>query len=241
VKSSGVTTLFQRLSSLRLSFNSHDRRAKITTPHLMTDNESGFFAGIAAGKRRPLAPYEVSHGPNLVIKPLVQLPKAPPKRRRPKRRGLRTSIHNGCGERSLSFTDAQFIAQAVMEGDTRLIEELYPNFPSSSDPIYTVIKKNRRPRTSLLGSPPTATVDGKATAASAMVRPCFLADFSSESGRSATAAPPADRHRSSVVSSTQQSVGEFILPVNPCQLIDQLFLCPYFASHPSNNLCRFVS
>ena len=208
VKSSGVT-LFQRLSSLRLSFNSHDRRGgginKIT-PHL-TESDSGFFAGIAAategGKRRPLAPYEVSHGPNLVIRPLVQLTKAPPKRRRPKRRGgLRTSLSSGCGERSLSFTDAQFIAQAVMEGDTKLIEELYPNFPASSDPIYTVIKKNRRPRTSLLASPPTA-----------LVRPNFLADFADgQSSSSSTTTPPNDRterQRSSCGSGTQPAVGEY--------------------------------
>jgi hypothetical protein len=183
-KSSGVT-LFQRLSSLRLSFNSHDRRGggspyKIT-PHL-TDSDSGFFAGIATagGKRRPLAPYEVSHGPNLVVTPLVQLHKAPPKRRRPKRR-LGYSAAGRRYERSFSFTDAQFIAQAVVEGDTKLIEELYPNFPSSSDPIYTVIKKNRRvPRTSLLTSGGgeagrTATM----AAASALVRPSFLCDFES--------------------------------------------------------------
>ena len=193
-KSSGVT-LLQRLSSLRLSFNSHDRRGgsnsnsspyKIT-PHL-TDSDSGFFAGIAAagGKRRPLAPYEVRHGPNLVVTPLVELHKAPPKRRRPKRR---QGCSNGGGgrnpERSYSFTDAQFIAQAVVEGDTALIEELYPSFPASSDPIYTVIKKNRRARTSLL----TAGGDGPRTL-TAMVRPNFLSDYEA---RGSSLVHPADR------------------------------------------------
>ncbi len=192
-KSSGVT-LLQRLSSLRLSFNSHDRRGggsnsspyKIT-PHL-TDSDSGFFAGIAAagGKRRPLAPYEVRHGPNLVVTPLVELHKAPPKRRRPKRP---QGCSNGGGgrnpERSYSFTDAQFIAQAVVEGDTALIEELYPSFPASSDPIYTVIKKNRRARTSLL----TAGGDGPRTM-TAMVRPNFLSDYEA---RGSSLVHPAER------------------------------------------------
>jgi hypothetical protein len=190
-KSSGVT-LLQRLSSLRLSFNSHDRRGgnsnsspyKIT-PHL-TDSDSGFFAGIAAagGKRRPLAPYEVRHGPNLVVTPLVELHKAPPKRRRPKRRqGCSNGGRNP--ERSYSFTDAQFIAQAVVEGDTALIEELYPSFPASSDPIYTVIKKNRRARTSLL----TAGGDGARTM-TAMVRPNFLSD---SEARGSSLVHPAER------------------------------------------------
>jgi hypothetical protein len=192
-KSSGVT-LLQRLSSLRLSFNSHDRRGgggnsspyKIT-PHL-TDSDSGFFAGIAAagGKRRPLAPYEVRHGPNLVVTPLVELHKAPPKRRRPKRR---QGCSNGGGgrnpERSYSFTDAQFIAQAVVEGDTALIEELYPSFPASSDPIYTVIKKNRRARSSLL----TAGGDGARTM-TAIVRPSFLSDCEA---RGSSLVHPAER------------------------------------------------
>jgi hypothetical protein len=193
-KSSGVT-LLQRLSSLRLSFNSHDRRGggsnsspyKIT-PHL-TDSDSGFFAGIAAagGKRRPLAPYEVRHGPNLVVTPLVELHKAPPKRRRPKRRQGCSSGGGGSRnpERSYSFTDAQFIAQAVVEGDTALIEELYPSFPASSDPIYTVIKKNRRARTSVL----TAGGDGPRTM-TAMVRPNFLSDFEA---RGSSLVHPADR------------------------------------------------
>lgn len=45
--------------------------------------------------------------------------------------------------RSLSFTDAHFIAQAVYEGDTKLIEELYPDFPRS-EPIYAVVDKKTK-------------------------------------------------------------------------------------------------
>ena len=48
---------------------------------------------------------------------------------------------DGVLKRSLSFTDAQFIAQAVAEGDNKLIEETYPNFPLSQHVVYTVIKK----------------------------------------------------------------------------------------------------
>jgi hypothetical protein len=222
-KSSGVT-LLQRLSSLRLSFNSHDRRGggsnsspyKIT-PHL-TDSDSGFFAGIAAagGKRRPLAPYEVRHGPNLVVTPLVELHKAPPKRRRPKRR---QGCSDGGGrnpERSYSFTDAQFIAQAVVEGDTALIEELYPSFPASSDPIYTVIKKNRRARTSLL----TAGGDVPRTM-TAMVRPNFLSDYEA---RGSSLVHPADRQPMAGEVAERSPRASSCATGGRPQLISQLFL-----------------
>ena len=69
---------------------------------------------------------------------------------------------NGGLKRSLSFTDAQFIAQAVAEGDNKLIEETYPNFPLSEQVVYTVIKKAEK-----------RLKDGCGVEADKMVKPSF--------------------------------------------------------------------
>ena len=73
-----------------------------------------------------------------VTHPAEDTPKAPPRRKRPQR--LLTNVEDEKSaslplRRSLSFTDAHYIAQAMCEGDTKLIEELYPDFPRS-EPIY---------------------------------------------------------------------------------------------------------
>ena len=74
-----------------------------------------------------MEPYAVNHGPLLTVANCVETPKAPPRRKRPQRRPLDKEMQPL--RRSLSFTDAHFIAQAVYEGDTKPIEELYPDFP----------------------------------------------------------------------------------------------------------------
>ena len=73
-----------------------------------------------------MEPYAVNHGPLLTVTNCVETPKAPPRRKRPQRK-LDKEMQPL--RRSLSFTDAHFIAQAVYEGDSKLIEELYPDFP----------------------------------------------------------------------------------------------------------------
>ena len=47
--------------------------------------------------------------------------------------------------RTLSLTDAHFIAQAVCEGDTDLIQDLYPDFPHS-EPLYLIRNLKKSPR-----------------------------------------------------------------------------------------------
>ena len=98
-----------------------------------------FNRGFGAKKREDVEPYAAIHGPLLTVShPAEDTPKAPPRRKRPQR-----LINAEDGEkspsiplrRSLSFTDAHYIAQAMCEGDTKLIEELYPDFPRS-EPIY---------------------------------------------------------------------------------------------------------
>ena len=73
-----------------------------------------------------MEPYAVNHGPLLTVTNCVETPKAPSRRKRPQRK-LDKEMQPL--RRSLSFTDAHFIAQAVYEGDSKLIEELYPDFP----------------------------------------------------------------------------------------------------------------
>ena len=90
--------------------NNLDKAEYETLAHFMQDME----------------PYAVNHGPLLTVANCVETPKAPPRRKRPQRK-LDKEMQPL--RRSLSFTDAHFIAQAVYEGDTKLIEELYPDFP----------------------------------------------------------------------------------------------------------------
>ena len=47
--------------------------------------------------------------------------------------------------RTLSLTDAHFIAQAVCEGDSDLIQDLYPDFPRG-EPVYPIFDPKQRPR-----------------------------------------------------------------------------------------------
>ena len=102
---------------------------------------SSFFRGFGAKKREEVEEtYSAIHGPLLTVHHRIEdTPRAPPRRKRPQRL-LTTSEDNEEApplplRRSLSFTDAHYIAQAMCEGDTKLIEELYPDFPRS-EPIY---------------------------------------------------------------------------------------------------------
>ncbi|TRY70606.1 hypothetical protein TCAL_02329 [Tigriopus californicus] len=135
------------------------------------DRDWVFFRGFS-GKRREdlIEPYAVCHGPVLAIQSSNPFPQAPPRRKRPRRQQLiskeqsRETSHllrvvdtlNPL-RRSLSFTDAHFIAQAVYEGDTKLIEELYPDFPLST-PIYAVIDKSKKNHTRKLSQRPTSEI-----------------------------------------------------------------------------------
>lgn len=135
------------------------------------DRDWVFFRGFS-GKRREdlIEPYAVCHGPVLAIQSSNPFPQAPPRRKRPRRQQLisndqsRETSHllrvvdtlNPL-RRSLSFTDAHFIAQAVYEGDTKLIEELYPDFPLST-PIYAVIDKSKKHHTRKLSQRPTSEI-----------------------------------------------------------------------------------
>ena len=47
----------------------------------------------------------------------------------------------GCLRRSFSFSDGQVIAQAVVDGDAKVMSELYSKFPCSDDSVYTVIDR----------------------------------------------------------------------------------------------------
>ena len=169
-------SLFQRFNSLRRSFNSRERLRSATAstnrgPIQVQPNNNQTSAGINSTKRRPddpdwvffrgfsgkrredMEPYSVGHGPLLTVAASeAARPTAPPRRKRPQRI-LSSSTANDEAKpplplrRSLSFTDAHFIAQAVYEGDTKLIEELYPDFPRS-EPIYAVVDKSAKTRKS---------------------------------------------------------------------------------------------
>ena len=68
-------------------------------------------------------------------------------------------------KRSLSFSDAQVIAQSVADSEPKLIHELYPGFPFS-DPIYTVIDRAKTVRQNIVENPAVkdlaSQVDGEA-------------------------------------------------------------------------------
>ena len=162
-------TLFQRFNSLRRSFNSRERLRQATSvktqtaltspsktaaadkslPRRPDDPDWVFFRGFGGKRREDMEPYSVYHGPLLAVQTADEAlrPQAPPRRKRPQR------LVSEDGEakpplplrRSLSFTHAHFIAQAVYEGDTKLIEELYPDFPRS-EPIYAVVNKSAKNR-----------------------------------------------------------------------------------------------
>ncbi len=173
-RSSSFTLLQQKLGGLRRSFSfrsSSSSQQKLPRSVKLIrqqedqqrvkqlnncDQDWVFFRGFG-GKRREdldlIEPYAVSHGPLLAIKPLAPQPQAPPRRKRPRRDAPQCDNNNIKEElteerplrRTLSLTDAHFIAQAVYEGDARLIEELYPDFPRST-PIYASIDKTKKER-----------------------------------------------------------------------------------------------
>jgi hypothetical protein len=159
-------TFFQRLggalgrrNSFRTTATSRQRSLLpfppvITYPH---DQDWVFFRGFS-GKRRDevnstasstsAATQSANHGPLLGVTSSSLHPVPPPRRRtRPRRTLLPYDGERPAKElrRSLSLTDAHFIAQAVCEGDAALIQELYPNFPRS-EPIYAVVDKLKKKR-----------------------------------------------------------------------------------------------
>lgn len=154
-------TLLQRLQGLRRSFNSREKVHYCPVPvppsceqqtslPRRDDPDWVFFRGFGAKRREDVEPYVVNHGPLLtVVASNETRPIAPPRRKRPQR--MLTDTQMQPLRRSLSFTDAHFIAQAVYEGDTKLIEELYPDFPRS-EPIYAVVDKSKKRHSRLADS-----------------------------------------------------------------------------------------
>lgn len=156
---SGSRTLLQRFAGLRRSFNSrekvYNRPVETQTTSTITrrpdDPDWVFFRGFGAKKSEDIEPYAVCHGPSLTVSNTFETPSAPPRRKRPQRLPAAASTNQQQDKdkpllplrRSLSFTDAHYIAQAVYEGDTKLIEELYPDFPRS-EPIYAVVDKTKK-------------------------------------------------------------------------------------------------
>jgi hypothetical protein len=142
VKTSG-DNFFQRLTNLRRSFNTADqksRSAQKIRPHL-TQSNTPFFQGITYVKRPTSRPGKIIHSPYLVILPIIKSYKPPIRKYHLQRLSPIRKTSEDCGlKRSFSFSDAQFIAQAVADGDSKVINELYPGFPFSES-IYTVIDR----------------------------------------------------------------------------------------------------
>ncbi|XP_040566284.1 uncharacterized protein [Lepeophtheirus salmonis] len=135
-KSTLFTSFFNRLTSLRRSFNRGD---KPSTSYAHQDWTSFFREKSSSleveGDQNTYAEIDESlHGRYLTIP--KEVPIAPPRRKRP-----RIAAHL---RRSLSFTDAYVIAQAVVEGDGSLIRELYPDFPRSEEPLYAIVDLSRK-------------------------------------------------------------------------------------------------
>ena len=111
--------LLQRLTGLRRSFkntttgnsgsfSSKEKVHQDQMPRRSDDPDWVYFRGFGG------TPYAVNHGPLLTVENCVETPKAPPRRKRPQQR-LQNSQKPL--RRSLSFTDAHYIAQAVYEGE----------------------------------------------------------------------------------------------------------------------------
>ena len=162
-------TFFQRLGGLRRSLSQRSSqssgrktllRNRPVFPENSNDQDHVFFRGFS-GKRREdlLEPYVIIHGPILTIPSSHPTPPSSPLRRHRPRRYLEVedSIFVPL-RRALSLSDAHFIAQAMYEGDMRLIEDNYPDFPRSS-PIYEVIDpaKNRTLRQQQRQSHPSSS------------------------------------------------------------------------------------
>jgi len=169
--------LLQRLGGLRRSFSRSTRpevqvKSKATSPGSSVtsprtqDPDWVFFRGFS-GKRREdlIEPFAVQHGPLLAVanEEANVSPRPPPRRRRPRRdapedaKKPNTPPNVSPLRRTLSFTDAHFIAQAVYEGDRALIEELYPDFPRST-PIYAAVDFNKKTKKRNRQSHPAATL-----------------------------------------------------------------------------------
>jgi len=140
VKPSSSDNFFQRLTNLRRSFNTADHKRSVNKikPHL-TQSNTPFFQGITDVKRPTSRPSKIIHGPHLVISPIIKSYKPPIRKYHLQRLSPKVS-ENGGLKRSFSFSDAQIIAQAVADGDSKVITELYPGFPFSES-IYTVIDR----------------------------------------------------------------------------------------------------
>jgi len=141
VKTSG-DNFFQRLTNLRRSFNTADHKRSVNKikPHL-TQSNTPFFQGITDVKRPTSRPSKIIHSPYLVISPIIKSYKPPIRKYHLQRLSpIRKVTENSGLKRSFSFSDAQIIAQAVADGDSKVINELYPGFPFSES-IYTVIDR----------------------------------------------------------------------------------------------------
>jgi len=146
VKSSD--NFFQRLTNLRRSFNTADHRrpANKIKPHL-TQSNSPFFHGITHVKRPTNRPSKITHGPHLVILPIIKSYKPPVRKYNLPRLSPVGKVTEECGlKRSFSFSDAQIIAHAAVDGDSKVINDLYPGFPFSES-IYTVIDRAKTNKT----------------------------------------------------------------------------------------------
>ena len=131
---------FQRLSNLRRSFNVQEnkRLPNKIRPHLTASN-SPFFQGIADVKKSP-GPHsssssKVQHSANLVILPVIKSYK-PPVRKYQFQRAFPIRKEPGV-KRSFSFSDAQIIAQSVIDGEGKVLSDLYPSFLVSGT-LYTL-------------------------------------------------------------------------------------------------------
>ena len=155
-------TLFQRIGGA-LGRRNSGRTKNATHPHsLKNDSKSSivvghqrhedwvFFRGFS-GKRREDVIHDASSVASVApavdptdhrLLALTSISSAPPPHRQRSRTRARRRAEL---RRTLSLTDAHFIAQAVCEGDTDLIQHLYPDFPRS-EPIYRICDPEKRPR-----------------------------------------------------------------------------------------------
>ena len=79
---------------------------------------------------------KVHHSANLVISPVIKSYK-PPVRKYQFQRSFPVSKDCGGIKRSFSFSDAQIIAQSVIEGEGKVLSDLYPSFLVSG-PLYSL-------------------------------------------------------------------------------------------------------
>jgi hypothetical protein len=137
---SNSLTVFQRLGGLTrsLSFRSSNKQLELPTqPQSSCDEDWIFFRGFS-GKRKEELESRVGSYTLLTVTgdegTDSRTVTAPPRMRRRPRRALDSDdgARRQSLRRSLSLTDAHFIAQAIYEGDMKLITELYPEFAVGS-------------------------------------------------------------------------------------------------------------